>query len=62
VDEGVDTGPIILQSIVEIEDKDTEESLLRKIHKVEHQIYPKAIELISSADIEVIGRRVIKKY
>lgn len=62
VDGGVDTGPIILQSIVEIEDKDTEESLLRKIHKVEHQIYPKAIELISSADIEVIGRRVIKKY
>ncbi len=62
VDEGVDTGPIILQSIVEIEDKDTEESLLRKIHKVEHRIYPKAIELISSADIEVIGRRVIKKY
>ena len=61
VDEGVDTGPIILQSIVEIEDRDTEESLLQKIHKVEHQIYPEAIELVSSGQIELNGRRVIKR-
>ena len=60
-DEGVDTGPIILQSVVEIEDEDTEDTLLEKIHEVEHRIYPKAIELISSGEIEVIGRRVIKK-
>lgn len=60
VDEGVDTGPIILQSVVEIEDDDTEETLLRKIHKVEHQIYPKALELVSSSKIEVKGRRVLK--
>lgn len=61
VDEGVDTGPIILQSVVEIEDEDTEDTLLEKIHEVEHRIYPKAIELISSGEIEVVGRRVIKK-
>ena len=61
VDEGVDTGPIILQSVVEIEDEDTEDTLLEKIHEVEHRIYPKALELISSGEIEVIGRRVIKK-
>ncbi len=61
VDEGVDTGPIILQSVVEIEDSDTEETLLQKIHKVEHQIYPKALELVSSGQIEVKGRRVLKK-
>lgn len=61
VDEGVDTGPIVLQSIVEIEDGDTEESLLQKIHKVEHQIYPEAIELVSSGQIELKGRRVIKR-
>ncbi len=61
VDEGVDTGPIILQSVVEIEDSDTEESLLEKIHKVEHQIYPDAIRLVSSGKIEVVGRRVVKK-
>jgi phosphoribosylglycinamide formyltransferase-1 len=61
VDEGVDTGPIILQSIVQIEDGDTEESLLEKIHKVEHQIYPDAIRLVSSRQVEIVGRRVIKK-
>ncbi len=61
VDEGVDTGPIILQDIVKIEDADTEESLLEKIHQVEHQIYPEALELISSGNLEIVGRRVIKK-
>jgi phosphoribosylglycinamide formyltransferase-1 len=61
VDEGVDTGPIIIQSIVQIEDGDTEESLLEKIHKVEHQIYPDAIRLVSSGQVEIVGRRVIKK-
>ena len=61
VDEGVDTGPIILQDIVKIEDADTEESLLEKIHKVEHRIYPEAIRLVSSGKVEIVGRRVIKK-
>lgn len=61
VDEGVDTGPIILQSIVQIDDQETEESLLNKIHTVEHKIYPEAIELVSSGKVEVIGRRVIRK-
>jgi phosphoribosylglycinamide formyltransferase-1 len=61
VDEGVDTGPILLQSVVEIEDDDTEETLLQKIHRVEHQIYPKALELVSSGQIEVKARRVLKK-
>jgi len=61
VDEGVDTGSIILQSVVEVEDSDTEESLLEKIHKVEHQIYPEAIRLVSSGQVEIVGRRVIKK-
>ena len=61
VDEGVDTGPIILQSVVEVEDSDTEESLLEKIHKVEHRIYPEAIRLVSSGNVEIVGRRVIKK-
>ena len=61
VDEGVDTGPIILQDIVKIEDTDTEESLLEKIHKIEHQIYPEALRLVSSGNVEIVGRRVIKK-
>ena len=61
VDEGVDTGPIILQRVVEIKDSDTEETLLEKIHEVEHRIYPEAIGLIASGKLEVMGRRVIKK-
>lgn len=61
VDEGVDTGPIILQDIVEIQDADTEESLLEKIHRVEHRIYPEAVRLVSSSEVEIVGRRVIKK-
>jgi phosphoribosylglycinamide formyltransferase-1 len=61
VDEGVDTGPIILQDVVEIEDIDTEESLLEKIHRVEHRTYPEALRLVSSGNVEIVGRRVIKK-
>ncbi|MEM7007829.1 MAG: phosphoribosylglycinamide formyltransferase [Thermodesulfobacteriota bacterium] len=61
VDEGVDTGPIILQQIVKIEDTDEENSLLEKIHQVEHRIYPEAISLVSSGEVEIVGRRVLKK-
>jgi phosphoribosylglycinamide formyltransferase-1 len=46
VDEGVDLGPIILQKAVEVKDDDTEESLAERILKEEHQIYPRAIQLI----------------
>lgn len=59
VDEGVDTGPIILQEIVEISDYDTEESLLEKIHSVEHVIYPRALEIITRGNYRIEGRRVI---
>ena len=43
VDEGVDTGPIIAQECVRIEPDDTLESLEEKIHKVEHELYPRVI-------------------
>ncbi len=46
VDEGVDTGPIIMQECVKIEDDDTLETLEEKIHKVEHEIYIKAIKKV----------------
>jgi phosphoribosylglycinamide formyltransferase 1 len=61
VDEGVDTGPIILQSVVEIDDDDTEDTLLQKIHQVEHKLYPQAIGLISDGKVEIRGKRVIKR-
>lgn len=47
VDEGVDTGPIILQAIVEVKDNDTEETLSKKILAKEHKIYPQAVKLFA---------------
>jgi len=61
VDEGVDSGPIILQKAVEVSDGDTEESLAEKILKEEHQIYPRAIQLFSQGRLIVKGRRVFIK-
>ena len=61
VDEGVDSGPIILQKAVEMSDDDTEESLTEKILKEEHQIYPQAIQLFSESRLIIKGRKVFIK-
>jgi len=58
VDEGVDTGPIILQQIVKIENNDTEETLSKKILAKEHKIYPKAVELFAKKKLSIKGRNV----
>jgi len=58
VDEGVDSGPIILQKAVEVKDNDTEESLAERILKEEHQIYPQAIQLFSQGRLIIKGRKV----
>ncbi len=57
VDAGMDTGPIIMQSVVEIKENDTEISLSKKILKEEHKIYPEAIELFARKKIKVLGRK-----
>lgn len=59
VDEGVDTGPIIIQAVVPIEDDDTEETLLEKIHEKEHDIYPEAVRLFCEDRLKIQGRRVM---
>jgi len=61
VDEGVDSGPVILQKAVEVKDDDTEESLAERILKEEHQIYPKAIQLFSEGRLIIKGRRIFIK-
>jgi phosphoribosylglycinamide formyltransferase-1 len=61
VDEGVDTGPIIIQAVVPVHDDDTEETLSARILKEEHRIYPYAIRLFSEGRLEVKGRRVLVK-
>jgi len=57
VDSGVDTGPIILQKIVKVSDKDTEKTLAKKILSKEHQAYPEAIRLIAENKIRITGRK-----
>ena len=59
VDDGVDTGPIVLQAIVSIEDSDTEQTLLERIHKEEHRVFPEAVRLFCEGKIKIEGRRVI---
>jgi len=58
VDEGVDTGPIIIQEIVKISNKDTEKTLAKKILRKEHEIYPKAVQLFAKKKISIKGKRV----
>ncbi len=58
VDEGTDTGPIILQKAVQVEDDDTPETLASKVLKEEHKIYPEAIKLFAQGRLMIKGRRV----
>ena len=53
VDAGIDTGPIIIQSIVKINKTDTIESLTKKILKEEHKIYPKAVDMFARKKIKI---------
>lgn len=61
VDEGVDTGPIIVQSVVKVKSTDTEKTLSEKILKKEHQIYPIAVKLFAEKKIKISGRKTIIK-
>jgi phosphoribosylglycinamide formyltransferase-1 len=61
VDAGVDAGPIIGQQTVSVLDNDTPESLHRKIHAAEHELYPKCVAAIARGKISVTGRKVIWK-
>jgi len=58
VDEGCDTGPIIIQAAVPVLDDDTQESLSARILEQEHRIYPEAIRLFSEGKLKIEGRRV----
>ncbi len=58
VDEGVDTGAIIIQSVLPVHDDDTEETLAARILKEEHRIYPQAIQFYADGKIQIDGRKV----
>ena len=61
VDFGVDTGPIILQTVVPVYDNDDEKSLSKRILEQEHYLYPKAIKMIQENKIRLNGRTVTSK-
>jgi len=59
VDTGMDTGPIIIQAVVKVMEKDSVESLSKRILKEEHRIYPEAVNLFARKKIRVSRRRTI---
>ena len=58
VDEGTDSGPIIMQAAVPVLDDDTEETLGARVLKEEHRIYPECIRLYCEGKLKVEGRKV----
>ncbi|HOW23841.1 MAG TPA: phosphoribosylglycinamide formyltransferase [Sedimentibacter sp.] len=61
VDEGADTGPIIIQEAVEVTEEDTAESLQAKVLKIEHKILPLAVKYYCEGRLQIEGRRVLIK-
>ncbi len=58
VDKGVDTGPIIIQSVVPVYDTDDEDTLAARILREEHRIYPQAIQYYAEGKLDIRGHRV----
>ncbi|KAG2474106.1 MAG: Phosphoribosylglycinamide formyltransferase [Nitrosopumilales archaeon] len=58
-DEGVDSGPIIIQAVVKVKNNDTSETLAKRILKQEHLIYPEAVRLFAKGKIKISGRKTI---
>lgn len=60
VDENLDAGPIVLQSVVPVKDDDTEDTLSAKILREEHRIYSEAVRIVLEGRYKIEGRRVIQ--
>ena len=58
VDEEMDTGPIIIQAVVPVQDGDDADSLAARILREEHRIYPQALQYLAEGRLRVEGRRV----
>ena len=59
VDNGVDTGPVIIQAVVKVNNNDTEKTLSKRILVKEHQMYPEAVRLFAEKKIRISGRKTI---
>lgn len=60
VDENLDAGPIVLQSVVPVKDDDTEAALSERILKEEHRIYSEAVRIVLEGKYKISGRRVLR--
>lgn len=58
VDEGADTGPVILQESVSVMEDDTPETLAARVLKVEHKLLPEAVKLYCDGKITIEGRKI----
>lgn len=58
VDGGLDSGPIIVQTAVPVNEEDDEASLTVRIQQAEKELYPEAIRLIAQGSITIEGRKV----
>ena len=58
VEDGVDSGPIVLQAAVPVLPDDTEATLEARILKEEHRLYPEAVRLFAEGRLEIVGRHV----
>ena len=58
VDRELDAGPVIFQGAVEISEKDTPETLEERMHKKEHELYPRAVRLFVEGKLRIEGRKV----
>jgi phosphoribosylglycinamide formyltransferase 1 len=59
VDENLDAGPIVLQSVVPVKDDDTEDTLSARILQEEHRIYSEAVKIVLEGRYKIAGRRVL---
>jgi phosphoribosylglycinamide formyltransferase 1 len=60
VDENLDAGPIVLQSVVPVKDDDTEDTLSARILEEEHRIYSEAVRIVLKGRYKIEGRRVLQ--
>jgi phosphoribosylglycinamide formyltransferase-1 len=61
VDAGVDTGAVINQRVISVENDDTLETMMEKLHVQEHIAYPEALQWIAEGRIQLNGRRITLK-
>lgn len=59
VDEGLDSGPILLQEAVPVRDDDTPEALAARILEAEHRLYPRAVRLVLEGGYRLEGHRLL---